>query len=263
MNQLDKFLLLSNSKFTGQTTCKYMKTNGRSVSYNEEVQKVLSSNKLSSIKEELYKHDIEVFKPDLEDIYNPPSYLYKIGRGVLNKSVAVIGARNCSPYGQKIAYQIAYELGKLGIQVVSGLAYGVDIMAHRGALDAGGSTVAVLGSGILNCYPRVHRKEYEAIQEHGLVLSEYGLYAKPLKHHFPFRNRLISGLSDLVVVVEAKEKSGTMITVNYGLDQGKTIVAVPGPIDSIYSKGTNKLIKEGAIVYTSIEDILNEGFTRT
>jgi len=263
MNLLNKFLLLSNSKYAGQTTCKYLNTGVYSGKDYNGFCNVFKNNDLSSIKERIQRHNVAVFKPPLEEIYNPPIYLYKKGRGVLKPSVAIIGARSCSSYGQKMAYKIAYELGKRDIQVISGLAYGIDIMAHRGALDAGGSTVAVLGSGILNCYPSSHKNEYDEIQKKGLIISEYGLDSKPLKHHFPFRNRLISGLAQVVVVVEAKEKSGTMITVNYGLDQGKTIIAVPGPADSVYSMGTNRLIKEGAQIYTCIEDILNEGFTRT
>ncbi|MCG8551079.1 MAG: DNA-processing protein DprA, partial [Desulfobacterales bacterium] len=186
-------------------------------------------------------------------------YLMTKGNGRIDDlSVAIIGARNCTSYGEKIAYDMAYKLSQLNIQVISGLAYGIDDAAHKGAIDGGGCTLAVLGSGILNCYPKRHEKLYRLIQEKGLIVSEYGFYSKPLKHHFPFRNRLISALSEILIVIEAKEKSGTMITVNYGLDQGKTIMAVPGPIDSELSKGTHALLKQGALLCTCVDDIIFE-----
>jgi DNA processing protein len=265
MKTYDQFLLLSNSKLQGKTVCRYM--NGEKGVVNDNnlplFLKAMDPNRLSSIKEEMKNRGIVCFEPLLNDIYNPPPYLYKRGCGRLLKSVAIIGARDCSPYGRKMAYDIAYELAKANIQIVSGLAYGIDIMAHKGALEAGGSTIAVLGSGILNCYPQKHIDIYNAILKDGLIISEYALHGKPLKHHFPFRNRLISALADVIVVVEAKEKSGTMITVNYALDQGKNIIAVPGEVNSVYSKGTNRLIRDGARIFTSIEDILDELVTIT
>ncbi|MCH4888711.1 DNA-protecting protein DprA [Acidaminobacter sp. JC074] len=251
MTEKEKFMLLSNSTMTGMTTCKIMA--GERLLTDK-----LNKSDLNGYKDIMKEHGLRLIEPGL-DIFRSPKYLWARGDGTLsNNAVSIIGARKCTPYGRKIAYELAYHLAKKDIQIISGLAYGVDIEAHRGALDAGGSTVAVLGSGILNCYPKAHQPEYDRILEKGLILSEYGFYQKPLKHQFPFRNRLISALCDVLIVVEAKKKSGTMITVNYGLDQGKTIMAVPGPIDSKLSEGTNMLIGQGARLLSSIEDVFDE-----
>ena len=251
MTEKEKFILLSNTSMTGMTACKIL--NGERL-----LTEKLNQDYLDDYKVTIRNYNLKIIEPML-NIFRAPRFLWSRGNGVITKpSVAIIGARKCTLYGKNIAYKLAYDLAERDIQIISGLAYGVDIEAHRGALDAGGSTIAVLGSGILNCYPSKHQLEYDRILEKGLIISEYGFYQKPLKHQFPFRNRLISGLCDVLVVVEAKEKSGTMITVNYGLDQGKVIMAVPGPIDSDLSKGTNRLISEGARLVSSIEDILEE-----
>lgn len=261
MTKEDLFILLSNSKFQGQIACKYINKEKNIINDKNLIEfiRALEPKRLTALKEEIIKNNIKLIKNPIPEIYNPPPYLWAKGCGELSKrSVSVIGSRNCSTYGKTVAYEIGKALGKHDVQVVSGLAYGVDIMAHKGALSANGSTVAVLGSGVLNCYPKAHLHNLEDILVRGLVVSEYGLYGKPLKHHFPFRNRIISGLSQVVIVVEAKDKSGTMITVKYALDQGKTIMAVPGRIDSELSKGTHRLIGEGAKIYTKIDDILEE-----
>ena len=261
MTNKDLFILLSNSKFQGQTACKYINKEKNVINDKNLIEfiKAIDPKRLTSLKEEIIKNKIKLIENPIPDIYNPPPYLWAKGCGELSKrSVSVIGSRNCSAYGKTVAYEIGKSLGKHDVQVVSGLAYGVDIMAHKGALSVNGSTVAVLGSGVLNCYPKAHLSVSNDVLAQGLVISEYGLYGKPLKHHFPFRNRIISGLSQIVLVVEAKEKSGTMITVKYALDQGKTIMAVPGRIDSELSKGTHRLIGEGAKIYTKIDDILEE-----
>ncbi len=250
MNKRDLFLILSNSKYQGKKTCEILNNN---LSINNLDIKHIN---LDKIKEEIKRYNISLLDHPFPRIYNPPPFLYALGSGSIRKSVGIIGSRTCSSYGKKAAYDISYELSKRGIQIVSGLAYGIDEIAHRACIDAGGSTIAVLGSGILNCYPKANINLYHKIKENGLIISEHGLYTKPLKYNFPFRNRIISALSDILIVIEAKEKSGTMITVNYALDQGKTVFAVPGSIYSKESKGTNNLINEGANIFTSIEDVL-------
>ena len=159
-----------------------------------------------------------------------PAVLY--ARGVLpdpeKKSVAIVGARNCSTYGKKEALRFAGVLAENGIQIISGMALGVDSWAHIGALEAGGTTIAVLGSGIDVCYPPSHRELYHRILESGGgILSEYEPGMPALPHHFPVRNRIISALADIVLVVEARKKSGSLITASYALEQGKSIYAVP------------------------------------
>lgn len=198
-------------------------------------------------------------KYPLKEIYDPPSYLYRLGNKVGFKNcISIIGARECSGYGKRIAYSLAYSLSKLGFVIVSGMAYGIDAYAHRGALDAGGKTIAVLGSGVDVCYPSSNRKLYKDIIDNGCILSEFALGQNPSKYTFPQRNRIVSGLSSSIIVIEAKRKSGTMITVKYALDQGRRVFAVPGNIDSELSEGTNFLIKEGAIPCTGVEDIIEE-----
>lgn len=248
----DDFIALSNSVLAGQETAKL-----KGVS-SQVYKAAIKDVDLPYLKRIMQEHDVELIRNPLPNIFNPPPYLYKLGGGDLDmKKVAIIGARKSSDYGRKIAYQLASDLSPY-VMIVSGLAYGIDYMAHKGAVDHKGSTMAVLGSGILNCYPSKHKGLYKAIQDKGMIISEYGLFHKPLKHHFPFRNRLISGFSDVVIVVEAQEKSGTMITVNYGLDQGKTIMAVPGSIYNRNTAGTHRLLKEGAKVCTSVDDVLDE-----
>ena len=178
------------------------------------------------------------------------------------KTVAIVGSRHNTKYGEEIAYKLAYELGKRGVVVVSGLAYGIDSIGHRGCLDAGGITVAVLGTPINQIYPRNHLGlAREIIEKNGAIISEYAKGAKVYpKTSFLERNRIISGLSDIVVVVEAAEKSGSLNTATHALAQGKEVFAVPGNITSPYSQGCNKLIKQGAIPYTEPDDILRELF---
>lgn len=174
------------------------------------------------------------------------------------KTVAIVGSRHNTKYGEEIAYKLAYELGKRGAVVVSGLAFGIDSIAHRGCLDAGGVTVAVLGTAIDRIYPVTHRPlAAEIIKKGGAVMSEYAPGAKVYpKTSFLERNRLISGLSDAVVIVEAAERSGSLNTATHAINQGKEVFAVPGNITNPYSMGCNKLIKQGAIPYTEPKDVL-------
>ena len=197
----------------------------------------------------------------LRNIYAPPAKLYLLGdQTILNKpSIAIIGCRDASDYGKKVAFRFAYELVKQGIVVISGLARGIDTYAHLGAVKANGQTIAVLGSGFAHIYPKENKELCKRIlQEGGAIITEYEPQAKPEKMHFPARNRLISGLSNGVLVVEAKEKSGTLITVDHALEQGKDVFIIPGNITSDNSYGTNNLIKQGAKIVTKVEDILEE-----
>ena len=163
-------------------------------------------------------------------IYAPPQTLYVLGNEkILNdKAISIIGCRDCSVYGKKIAYHFAKELAQKKINVISGFARGIDTYAHMGAVSVGGRTIAILGSGLDYIYPPENRRLYEPIiRNNGAIISEYPLGTKPLRHHFPTRNRIISGLSDGVLVVEARRRSGTFITVEHALDQGKDVYAIP------------------------------------
>ncbi len=201
--------------------------------------------------------------PDkLRNIFNPPFALYVKGNLPKNHigSIAVIGARNCSDYGREVTKYFAGELAKAGLQVISGLARGIDGFAHEGALAGGGSTYGVLGSGIDICYPIENFSLYMDMQKQGGIISEYGIGVNPNPGFFPMRNRIISGICDGIFVVEAKEKSGSLITVDIGLEQGKNIYAMPGRINDQLSKGCNNLIKIGAKLVSEPEDILEDFF---
>lgn len=193
----------------------------------------------------------------LKNIYHPPYGLYFAGDLAMNEAaVAIVGARNCSEYGKKMAKEIAYMLGKTGYTVVSGMARGIDSYAHRGCLDSGGKTIAVLGCGVDVCYPKENRFLYEQIKKQGCILSEYPPEMEPQPRFFPARNRLISGISQQVIVVEAREKSGSLITMDFALEQGKDIYAVPGRLTDPLSAGCNRLIAQGAGIITSVEDFI-------
>lgn len=196
----------------------------------------------------------------LKEIKSPPKELYIKGRLPDEKvlSVAIVGARECSPYGRRMAQEIGAELARAGIQIISGMARGIDGAAQGGALSAGGATFAVLGCGVDICYPSEHRKLYESLQKEGGILSELSPESPPLPQHFPARNRIISGLSDVVLVIEAREKSGSLITADLALEQGKDVYALPGPVNSNLSRGCNGLIKQGAGIVVSIEDFMEE-----
>ena len=229
------------------------------------------------------------FTEGLEAIALKPKILYfrgkmpqnvsKNGKSVRPKVVAIVGSRHNTRYGHEVAYKLAYELAKAGVIVVSGLAYGIDSIAHRGCLDAGGTTIAVLGNPIDKVHPAQHTKlAQEIIEKGGMILSEYppctSEYASaplaPAEYlndsgkrqlqyaaTFLYRNRLISGLSDAVVIVEAATKSGSLNTATHAIEQGKEVFAVPGNITNPYSQGCNKLIRQGAHPYTCPDDILD------
>lgn len=173
-------------------------------------------------------------------------------------AVALIGARNATLYGQELAYQFARELGRQGITVISGLASGIDAAGHRGCMDGGGYTLGILGSGINVVYPKENYNIYRSMKSSGGILTEYVPDTRPLPMLFPRRNRMISVLSDLVLVIEAREKSGSLITVDFALEQGRDICAVPGrPCDPL-STGCNRLIQQGAKCVLSVTDVLEE-----
>ncbi len=201
----------------------------------------------------------ENYPEKLKNIYAKPQNLYLIGNEkLLNcKSIAIIGCRECSKYGAEQAIKFGYELAKKDICIISGMARGIDTYSHIGAIKAKGKTIAVLGCGLDVIYPPENVNLYKQIIEcGGAIITEYPMKSRPEKQHFPARNRIISGLSDAVLVIEAKGKSGTLITVNYALEQGKDVYAIPGNISSVNSYGTNGLIKEGAIPVTNIDDII-------
>lgn len=198
--------------------------------------------------------------PDLlKEIDNKPMIIYGIGdRSLLNKNcLAIIGTRNPSSYGRAMAEKFSYYLAERGLNIVSGLAYGIDSIAHRQALRAGGKTIAVLGSGPDRIYPESHFYLAGDIIKNGTIISEYPPATGPKRHHFIYRNRIISGLSRAILVVEAKRKSGTFITVKAGLDQGREIFCIPGNLDQIRSQGTNSLIRDGAGLVMEPGDILS------
>lgn len=197
----------------------------------------------------------------LKQLENPPKQIYVLGdSSILNDfSIAIVGCRLCSDYGEKMAQSIAYNLAKYNINVISGLALGIDTNAHKGCLMNSGKTIAVVAHGLDIIYPTQNIELANKIIENGgAIISEYPIGIRPKKENFPERNRLISGLSNGVVVIEAKERSGAFITVENALEQGKDVFAVPGNINSINSIGTNNLIKEGAKITTCVNDILEE-----
>lgn len=196
----------------------------------------------------------------LKEIFDPPPVLYCKGLPLNNEifSFSIVGSRRLTNYGGQMSEKFAFELASHGVAVVSGLARGVDTLAHRGALNAKGYTVGVLGCGIDKIYPYENRKLYEQMYNEGTIISEYGPGTEPFSGNFPARNRIISGMTRGVLVIEAGVKSGALITVDFALEQGRDVFAIPSNINSIQGEGTNKLLKDGAKLVTSIEDILDE-----
>jgi DNA processing protein len=198
--------------------------------------------------------------PLLRAIHDPPRRLYLRGEGepelLERQAVAIVGARACSPYGRQVGRMLGRELAAAGLVVVSGLARGVDGEAHRGALDAGGHTVAVLGCGIDLDYPASNVALARAIAASSLIVSEYGPGIEPLPFRFPARNRIVAGLCAATIVVEARERSGALITADFALEEGREVFAVPGEITSRLSEGTNALLRLGATPLTCAADVL-------
>lgn len=209
---------------------------------------------------DLICYDETAYPGLLRTIPDAPILMYYRGDLAVagNLCVAVVGSRAATNYGKTMARKIAGQLGEFKITVVSGMARGIDTQAHLGVLENTGKTIAVLGSGLDVVYPKENQALFEDIGCRGLVLSEFPLHMPPEPGNFPRRNRIISGLSQGVLVIEARKKSGALITANFALEQGRDVFALPGPVTSMTSQGTNELIKQGAIPVTEIEDIINE-----
>ena len=194
----------------------------------------------------------------LRDLTDPPSQIFIKGKFLPRDdiSVAIVGSRIASEYGKKISYKFAYELAKVNVTIVSGLARGIDTVVHSAALDAGGRTIAVLGSGLDVIYPPENKALFEKITKSGAVITEYPSGTMPLRHHFLERNRLIAALAKVVIVVEGKRRSGTLSTARLAAELGREVFAVPGPINSPLSEAPLYLIEQGASIAKKPEDIL-------
>ena len=199
-----------------------------------------------------------VYPALLKEIRDYPKELYYIGDPKLleDKCVSIVGSRKTNQYGRSTAYSFGKALGQRGITVVSGMAVGIDTCAHEGALQEKGNTAAVLACGLDLCYPPRNRELKGKIESAGIVLSEYPPGTAAQRYYFPQRNRIISGLSPLTVVVQAGNRSGALITAELAADQGRDVGAVPGNIDSEYNLGSNKLLREGAFALTGVQDLL-------
>lgn len=220
-----------------------------------------------NVMENIIKNDVKVltildeeFPEKLKYIYNSPKVLYVRGDMLKKqeKLIGIVGARKATSYGKHITNKLTNELLDLGINPVSGMAKGVDTEVHLASIKRNQRNIAVLGCGVDVVYPKSNKYIYEKIIENGSVISEFPLGTPPLKYNFPQRNRIISGLSSGVLVIEANERSGSLITATHAAEQGKDVFAVPGNINNIYSRGTNLLIKDGAKIVLGVEDIIEE-----
>lgn len=239
---------------------------------NEKVLDLLSDKSMDAVKRELefaaahrvelIAYDDERYPQRLREIPNPPLVLYRRGKYLeecLDLTIAVVGTRKCTDYGRECAFTLARDLAKAGFTVISGMAAGIDGCAHRGALDADGKTIAVLGNGVNVIYPGIHRELMVDIMNNGCVLSELPFDARPLPQHFPNKNRIVSGLSLGTIAVEGEEKSGASITIHHAIEQSRDTFAVPGNIDRETSKLCNRLIARGeAKLILSADDVLEE-----
>lgn len=213
-------------------------------------------HKLESLHVRLISFWDQDYPPLLREIHDPPALLYLRGEMPANECFAIVGSRRATNGGLALTRNLAATLANHNICIVSGLARGVDSAAHRGALDAKGSTIAVLGCGIDWIYPPENSKLFQEIQQNNAIITEYPPETPPLAGHFPGRNRIISGLCRGVLIVEAAEKSGSLITGDFALEQGRELFAIPGSLQNPYSKGTNRLLKDGAQLVTEATDIL-------
>jgi len=226
-----------------------------------------NEDRLKRIYEDIHKNEVDVitiydenYPEGLKNIYDKPLVLYVKGNMIEQDHIAlaVVGSRKATNYGKWATEYFVKELVKLNVTIISGFASGIDSIAHKTSLENGGRTIAVLGNGLDVIYPRKNKELYNEILKNGALITEYTFGVQPLPYNFPQRNRIISGLSLGIVVIEAKEKSGSLITAEHALEQGKEVFALPGNINSIFSRGTNKLIKEGAKLIMNIEDIVEE-----
>ena len=213
-----------------------------------------------SLRRTIICYDDPRYPTQLKEISNPPLLLYLQGDIGLLKTpqIALVGSRNCTPYGKDKAYQLANELAQSGFTITSGLALGIDGFSHQGALDNNGKTIAVLGTGLNNIYPKRHFKLAQQIIEKGLLISEFWPNSPAMPSNFPRRNRIISGLSLGVLVVEASKRSGSLITARYAGEQNRELFALPGSIDNSQACGCHQLIQQGAKLVTSVADITVE-----
>ena len=218
------------------------------------------TNRLNSLNIDIITVLDENYPDRLKYIYDKPAVLYAKGNYSIedNLAIAIVGSRKATAYGKWACEKFTKELVNLGVTIVSGLAMGIDSVAHKAAIEAGGRTIGVLGNGIDVVYPKNNTSLYNEVAKNGVVFTEFPLGTQPFNYNFPQRNRIISGLSIGVIVIEAKEKSGSLITAHLALDQGKEVFALPGNINSIYSGGTNRLIKDGARPLLDIDDIIEE-----
>jgi DNA processing protein len=203
--------------------------------------------------------DDNIFLQIMSGIDGMPESLYYLGELPKERppAVAIVGSRKPTSYGKEVTYSLAYELSKKGVVIISGLALGIDGIAHQAALDAGGKTIAVLGNGLPDIYPRSHESlAKNIIKSGGLIVSEYGPGTPAMQHSFLRRNRIVSGLSDAIIVTEAASHSGTLNTAAHALEQGREIFAVPGNITSPLSSGCNHLLQQGALVALSASDVI-------
>lgn len=242
-----------------------------SIKYEGNFQKILKALKqkekvsqaqLENIRKKIKSNYTTIISPDypsaLKEIMSPPFVLFYYGDlSILNQySIAVIGSRHPDEYGLSSTKQLVKQLALHNITIISGMAIGIDTVAHESAIAANGKTVAVLGSGIDYCYPKLNSHLYEKLKKDHLVISEYPASIKPQPHHFPVRNRIIAGLSASILVTQATQRSGTMITVGYGLDQGKDIFCIPSRIND--PQGCNILIQQGAKLVLNVNDIIED-----
>jgi DNA processing protein len=234
----------------------------------EEVHERMAEFDAESERSELVERGIGVvcrhrpgFPEQLGDLHDPPTALFAVGElAELERAVAIVGSRSASPYGLEVAYELGRGLGAAGVTVVSGLALGIDAAAHRGCLDGGGRGVAVLAGGPDVIYPRQNGRLYEQVAASGAVISELPPGTRPYRWSFPARNRIMAGLSELTVLVEAADPSGSLITAEFARDIGRAVGAVPGRVTSRFAAGTNGLLRDGAIPITGAQDVLDELF---
>jgi len=250
----------------GATAHELLQTEGLRQATIQAIQRCRVSDRIKREVEQVHAMNYRIvtlndpeYPPLLLEIVDPPPYLYVHGRlDTIRHPVAVVGSRHATAYGLEMTENLCRDLAGLGLTITSGMARGIDTAAHVGALLGGGPTVAVLGSGLARIYPAENQKLFHRIAENGAVISEFGLRAEPDAHHFPQRNRIISGMSLGTVVVEASRKSGSLITARLAAEQNREVFAVPGSIKSFKSTGTHTLIKQGAKLVEHAQDIVEE-----
>lgn len=233
------------------------------------IKSLINNRNINEMKKTIREKNINVvtifdkeYPVKLKYIENFPYILYTKGNikdlNIISKNISIVGSRKATNYGKWVCEKFSKDLSLRDVCITSGLAIGIDSIAHKTCLENNGTTIAVLGCGVDNVYPKRNKRLYEDIIKKGLIVSEFPIGSNAMPYNFPYRNRIISGLSDGVLVIEASDKSGTLITATYAAEQNKEIFAVPGNIDSYLSKGTNQLIREGAKITTRIDDIMEE-----